>query len=151
MDVLFDKPGALRKELSPDDLAIVQKRQQWRVRIGGVCVDFFEQADKSHLISEAFPMKRVHELVLRFQRNGDFLRRDLQHLLETGIAVHDLEVARYQLNYFLEELIRHVRHRIQERIRTDRPLEGMPLEEIEHEVVMPWKAKPTRCSSTLKI
>ncbi len=135
MDTLFDKSDtALRKEISPDDLAIVQKRQQWRVRIGVICVDFFEEVDKSLLVGPNYTMKSVHELVVRFRRNGDFLRRDLQHLLETGIAVHDLEVARYQLNDFLEELIHHIRRRIQERVHTHRPLEGMPLDEIEAEV-----------------
>ena len=119
---------------SPDDLAIVQKRQNWRLRVAHVCIDYFEKCDRARLVSDRKSLADVDDLAERFERISDFVKQILSPLLATGVAVHELEAMRYQVNYFLEEVVRHLRTSIQSRLKSKSPLQSSTQVEIEEEV-----------------
>ena len=128
------RPSApLLIEISPDDLSIIQKRQEWRLRIARICVDFFAACERSQFATVQRGAASVARLGQAFDRIADHARDDLQLLLVTGIAVHDLEAARHRVNYFLDQVIQYVRHALQERGGSHAPLESADLEDIERE------------------
>ncbi len=141
-EVATAKPDALQErplsttvaEISPDDLIIVQKRQDWRLRVAHVCLDFFEAAEPGKLAGERLTAREVAALGKKLSRISDFVRRDLPVLLVTGITVNELEAERYQANYFLEEIVRHLRQNVQSRSKTKSPLESLEPEQVRVEV-----------------
>ncbi len=127
---------------SPDDLVIVQRRQDWRLRIARICVEYFENCDEASLESPRRTSQEIRDLLARFARISDYIRRDLPILLMTGVTVHDLEAVRHQVNYFLEEMVRHLRTKIQSRRKTKQPLLGLTQEDLEEEVFASLSESP---------
>lgn len=125
---------AAAADFSPDDLLIVRKRQDWRLRVARVCVDYFECCDKKALSSPRKSAREIAELTARFQRVADYVKAELSSLLVTGVNVHELEAVRYQIHYFLEEIVRHLRANVQKSIKTKSPLQGLTQEEVERQV-----------------
>lgn len=129
-------------EISPDDLIIVQKRQEWRLRVAHICLDYFEAADPKELAGERLTDHDVADLGGKLSRISDYVRRDLPVILVTGITVNELEVERYQANYFLEEIVRHLRHVVQSRSKVKRPLETLEPEQVRDEVTASLRQSP---------
>ncbi len=134
--------SSLAGEISPDDLLIVQKRQDWRLRVATICVEFFDSCDKGMFTADPRISERAQETMVRFSKLSDYLKQNLQLLLITGITVNDLEAVRYQVNYFLEEIIRYVRNNVQGRKQTKSPLECLRPKEVEAEVVSALRQSP---------
>ncbi|MCP4655960.1 MAG: hypothetical protein GY856_11140 [bacterium] len=134
--------STLAGEISPDDLLIVQKRQDWRLRVATICVEFFDSCDKGMFTVDPSISERARETIAEFSKISDYLKKNLQLLLITGITVNDLEAVRYQVNYFLEEIIRYVRNNVQGRKETRSPLECLLPEEVEAEVISALRQSP---------
>lgn len=134
--------SSLTGEISPDDLLIVQKRQDWRLRVATICVEFFDSCDKEMFTTDPRIAERAQVIIAKFSKLSDYLRQNLQLLLITGITVNDLEAVRYQVNYFLEEIIRYVRNNVQGRKETKSPLECLLPEEVEAEVTSALRQSP---------
>lgn len=128
------RKSAAVSDYSPDDLLIVQKRQHWRIRAAHICIDHFESLDRTALVGERRPIEEVDRLAARFSRISDYVKSELPSLLASGLSVHELEAVRYQANYFLEELVRHLRHSLQGRHKSKNPLQDSTPADIEHEV-----------------
>jgi hypothetical protein len=126
-------PGAV-VDFSPDDLLIVQKRQDWRLRVARVCVEYFELCDHQALSSPRKSPGEIAALTARFLRVADYVKAELPSLLVTGVTVHELEAVRYQIHYFLEEIVRHLRANVQKSVKTKSPLQGLTQEEVERQV-----------------
>lgn len=121
-------------DFSPDDLLIVQKRQDWRLRVARVCVDYFESCSKKAIRSPRRSAREIAALTKRFVRVADYVKSELPSLLVTGVTVHELEAVRYQIHYFLEEIVRHLRTNVQKSFKTKSPLQGLTQAEVERQV-----------------
>lgn len=117
-------------DFNPDDLLIVQKRQDWRVRVARVCLDHLDATDRDKLDDPKKGREELLKLFARYDRIADHIRQDLAELLITAVAVHELEAVRYSINYFLEEIVRMLRAELTRRHPTGRPLDGSSQEEI---------------------
>lgn len=134
-------PGELA-QISPEDLTIVHKRQEWRLKVATLCLDYFDGCDKATLVNARHPEARVRGTAERAARLADCARQDLPQLLVTAIAVPELEAVRYQVNYFLEEVIRHVRNEVQRRGGTRNPLESLSDERLRDELRQALERSP---------
>lgn len=134
-------PAVLAGEISPEDLSIIQKRQEWRLRVAGACLDSFEAADRGGLPGAA-GRGELEALSQRYARVADCVRGDLAKLLVTVVVVPELEAIRYQVNYFLEEVIRYVRTDLQRRGQERSPLETLDAGRLGEEVAAALAQSP---------
>lgn len=121
-------------EISPDDLVIVQKRQDWRVRVAQVCLDFFSARPAAVLATANRNETQVEQLKESLDRICDYIRRDLPVLLVTGVTPHDLEALRFKVNYYLEEIVRHIRTNVQKQSKSGSPLQDLNDSRVREEV-----------------
>lgn len=139
------QPGAQSvaqpSEISPDDLFLVQKRQEWRLRFSRMVLRFCESCEVADLVGQTQALA-VESLKAQLARVADRLHQDLPMLLVASIAVQDLQTARHRLTDFIDQVIQHVRRSLKQRLSVDNPLESAAVEDIEAELQRALRASP---------
>lgn len=122
--------------ITPDEMQLVRKRQQWRAKVLRICVDVLEQLEPHSLGLAENLSKELRATVARFGAISDHVREDMQRLLESEMLVPQLDSKRHAANYFLDTVIGYARERADERNvrdgkRVNAPLESLPAEELD--------------------
>lgn len=122
--------------ITPDEVHLLRRRQEWRGRILKICVSLMRGLAPQRLAGDdAKPeaWRRLLELA------GE-IERDMRRLLESEMVVAELEMHRHGANYFLDTLIRLVRDQQEQQVRAGGkgngpgPLEGLSAPELERQV-----------------
>lgn len=122
--------------ITPDEVLLLRRRQEWRGRILKICIGILRQLAPQRLDDddgEAGPWRRFLDLSAEIER-------DMRRLLESEMVVAELEMHRHGANYFLDTLIRQVRDQQEGRARIEGsvnalgPLEALGAAELEQEV-----------------
>jgi hypothetical protein len=123
--------------ITPDEAQMLRKRQDWRGRVLALCLERIAEGGGG----PPAPATRAVRPQERFARLAQAIRRDMHRLLQTEMAVPELEAHRHGANYFLDHLILFVRKRSELRhqqlgLPPAPPLESLSPEQLEAEVAV---------------
>ena len=97
--------GNTLKGLSPGDMEIIRKRQEWRVTFAQMILEHVETSQAALLAKGQETCRRVEALQERFGQVARALKHKVGELLGTEVDVDDLEGKRDRANIFLDEMI----------------------------------------------